>query len=67
MAMAKRIREEVGEVTILVNNAGIMPCRPVLDLSEEEVRSMIDINFAGNIWVSHFHINTPYSSTGDNI
>ncbi|XP_063616404.1 17-beta-hydroxysteroid dehydrogenase 13-like [Cydia splendana] len=49
--LAQRVTIEVGDVTILVNNAGIMPCKPLLRWSEQEVRSTMDINVNGNIWM----------------
>ncbi|XP_076244046.1 short-chain dehydrogenase/reductase family 16C member 6-like isoform X2 [Calliopsis andreniformis] len=48
--MAERVKEEVGNVTILINNAGIMPCRNFLDHSPEEIRRIFDINVLGNCW-----------------
>jgi all-trans-retinol dehydrogenase (NAD+) len=56
--LAQRVTIEVGEVTILINNAGIMPCKPLLRWSEKEVRSTMDINVNGNIWVSGYLAST---------
>ncbi|CAH2050866.1 unnamed protein product, partial [Iphiclides podalirius] len=50
MQLAERVRKEVGEVDIIVNNAGIMPCKPVLQQTEKEIRLMMDINVNANIW-----------------
>lgn len=49
--LAEKVKNEVGEVTILVNNAGIMPCKPILKHSELDIRSMMDINVHGNLWM----------------
>lgn len=49
--LAERVTMEVGDVTILMNNAGIMPCKPLLRWSEKEIRSTMDINVNGNLWV----------------
>ncbi|GBP38694.1 hypothetical protein EVAR_22342_1 [Eumeta japonica] len=49
--MAARVRREVGDVTILVNNAGLMPCKPLMQHSEREVRTMFDVNVLAHIWV----------------
>ncbi|OWR40937.1 short-chain dehydrogenase [Danaus plexippus plexippus] len=51
MQMAEKIRHEVGEVSILVNNAGIMPCKPLLNQTEKEIRLMNDINVNANLWM----------------
>lgn len=42
--------EKYGRVDILVNNAGIYQSKPVLDISEEEWRRMIDIDLTGAFW-----------------
>ncbi|KOB67199.1 Short-chain dehydrogenase [Operophtera brumata] len=49
--LAEKVSKEVGDVTILVNNAGIMPCKPILKHSEKEIRSEVDINVIGNLWM----------------
>ena len=51
MELADKVKREIGDVTILVNNAGIMPCNPVLMQTEKEIRLMNDININGNLWV----------------
>ncbi|CAG9581861.1 unnamed protein product [Danaus chrysippus] len=48
--MADRIRKEVGEVSILVNNAGIMPCKPLLKQTEKEIRATFEVNCLAHIW-----------------
>lgn len=48
--VAKRVKQEVGVVTILVNNAGIMPTHPLLSHTEEEIRKMYDINVLAHFW-----------------
>ncbi|XP_034830889.1 epidermal retinol dehydrogenase 2-like [Maniola hyperantus] len=51
MQLKEKVCREVGDVAILVNNAGIMPCKPVLDQTETEIRLMNDININANIWM----------------
>ncbi|KAG6441858.1 hypothetical protein O3G_MSEX002081 [Manduca sexta] len=50
-ALAEKIRREVGEVTMLVNNAGIMPCKPLLQQSVKEIRSTFDVNILAHLWL----------------
>lgn len=50
--LAQNVKRSVGVVTILVNNAGIMPTRPLLDQSEAEIRKTFDINVLANFWVN---------------
>lgn len=52
MALAEKVSVQVGDVNILINNAGIMPCKPVLRHSEKEIKTMMDINVNGILWVS---------------
>lgn len=49
--LAEKVEKEVGVVTILVNNAGIMPCKPVLKHNEKEIKTLMDINVNGNLWM----------------
>jgi hypothetical protein len=38
LKVAKRIRDEVGDPTVLINNAGVVSRKNILDLTEEDVR-----------------------------
>lgn len=49
-AVSCRIREEVGEVTMLVNNAGIMPCKAFLKHTPEEILDIFRVNVFAHIW-----------------
>ena len=46
-AMVAQIEEEVGVIDILVNNAGIIKRIPMLEMSTEEFRQVIDIRNSG--------------------
>ena len=51
----QRIKKDVeGYVTILVNNAGIMPTHPLLQQTELEIRKTFDVNVYAHFWVSFF-------------
>ncbi|CAH2102111.1 unnamed protein product [Euphydryas editha] len=50
MQLAEKVTREVGDVSILVNNAGIMPCKPLLEQTEQEIKLMNDININANLW-----------------
>ena len=43
-ALVKRIEAEVGTVDILVNNAGIIKRIPMLDMSAEDFRKVVDVD-----------------------
>ncbi|VVD05746.1 unnamed protein product [Leptidea sinapis] len=49
--LAANIRRQVGEVTILVNNAGVMPCKPLLDTNEKEIRTAFEVNVLAHLWL----------------
>lgn len=46
-----RVLNEVGVVTILVNNAGIMPQHDMLKHSEKEIRLIFEINVIAHYWM----------------
>ncbi len=46
-AMAERVIRETGRVEILINNAGVYPRRPFLEMTEDEWDRMQDINLKG--------------------
>lgn len=50
LLLASRVKEEVGDVTILVNNAGIMPCHPLLRHTPQQIRQIFDINVLAHFW-----------------
>lgn len=55
LAVAKEVQAKVGDVTILINNAGIMPTHSFLEQTKEEIERMMNINVMAHFWVS---INT---------
>ncbi|XP_061709311.1 17-beta-hydroxysteroid dehydrogenase 13-like isoform X1 [Cydia pomonella] len=50
-ALAERVRREVGDVTMLVNNAGIMPCKPLSQHTEKDIRTMMEVNVMAHFWM----------------
>lgn len=48
--VAEKVREEVGDVTILVNNAGIGIVKKLLDHSVDEITRVIDVNIRSHFW-----------------
>ncbi|XP_064538712.1 17-beta-hydroxysteroid dehydrogenase 13 [Drosophila montana] len=49
--LADRMRKEHGFISVVVNNAGIMPCHPLLEHTEQETRLMYDINVLAHFWI----------------
>lgn len=48
--VADEVKKEVGNVTILINNAGIMPTRNLLDHTPEDIKRIFDINVMAHFW-----------------
>lgn len=56
-ATAQRIQREVGTVTILINNAGIVTGKRFLDLPDEKIIKTFEVNVIAHFWVSR-HVCT---------
>ncbi|PIK38915.1 retinol dehydrogenase 10 isoform b [Apostichopus japonicus] len=48
--VAQRVKEEVGDVFILVNNAGIVSGKQFLHLTDEEIIKTMDVNTMAHFW-----------------
>ncbi|XP_077257735.1 epidermal retinol dehydrogenase 2 isoform X2 [Temnothorax americanus] len=55
---AKIIREEVGKVTILINNAGIVTGMKFLDTPDKLIIQTMDVNVMSHFWYEGYDINT---------
>ncbi|EZA56272.1 hypothetical protein DMN91_009692 [Ooceraea biroi] len=51
LSVAERVKKEVGDITILVNNAGIMPTHAFLDHTTDEIRQIFDVNVLAHFWL----------------
>lgn len=51
LATANKIRAEVGHVSVIVNNAGIMPCHPLDKTTHQEIRKMFEVNTLAHFWI----------------
>ncbi|PSN39108.1 hypothetical protein C0J52_17483 [Blattella germanica] len=51
LQLAKRVKADVGDVTVLINNAGIMPCHPLLQHNPQEIQKIFDINVLAHFWM----------------
>jgi len=49
-AVSKKVIEEIGAPTILVNNAGIVQGKLILDLEPEEVKATFGVNTLAHFW-----------------
>jgi len=49
--VSKQIIEEVGQPTIIVNNAGVVQGKLILDLSPEDVQQTLGVNTLSHFWI----------------
>lgn len=49
---AKVLKEEFGGVDILINNAGIVCCKPLWDLPEKVIENTYNVNILSHYWVN---------------
>ena len=52
-SVSKAILSEVGDVTILINNAGRRVVRPFFQQNVEEIKTTIDVNLYGECVLWH--------------
>lgn len=50
--MAQKLKSDVGKVDILINNAGIVTCKTLLELSDKSIESTYGVNILSHYWVS---------------
>ena len=48
---AEVVRREVGEVTVVVNNAGVVAGKPLLECPDHLIRRSMDVNVMAHFWV----------------
>lgn len=53
---ANRVRQEVGPVTILVNNAGIVSGKRFLEVPDEKIIKTFEVNAISHFWVSDYPV-----------
>lgn len=49
---AKKVKEEAGEISLLINNAGIVTGRKFMDCTDEAIVATFDVNSMSHFWVS---------------
>lgn len=54
---AKLVQNDIGHVDILINNAGIVCCKPLWDLPEKVIEKTYAVNILSHYWVSYRYIN----------
>ncbi|GIY19957.1 hypothetical protein CDAR_583731 [Caerostris darwini] len=49
--LADKVHREVGDVDILINNAGVLPGRPLLELTNAQIKKTLNINTLAHMWM----------------
>jgi all-trans-retinol dehydrogenase (NAD+) len=52
MNLKQTIDIEMGDVDILINNAGLLPRVSLMEGTEKDITKIIDVNFKAHFWVS---------------
>jgi len=52
--VAEQVRSEVGDVTMVINNAGVVSGKALLDLDDASIQRTFDVNIIAHFWVSIF-------------
>ncbi|KAF2900614.1 hypothetical protein ILUMI_05569, partial [Ignelater luminosus] len=50
MKVAQKVRQDVGDVTILINNAGVLRILPFLSHTSKDIQTTMDINVMAHFW-----------------
>lgn len=50
--VGRKVKEDVGDVTILVNNAGIVSGTKLINTPDHMVEKVFNVNLLGQFWVS---------------
>ena len=45
------LQQEVGHVTMLINNAGVVSGHPLLECSDDEIQQTLQVNLLAHFWV----------------
>lgn len=55
-AAAERVKSEIGNVTMIINNAGVVTGKKLLDCSDDQIKKTFDVNTLAHFWVSRYRL-----------
>lgn len=47
----QKVKKEIGDVSILVNNAGVITAADLLSTQDHQIERMFEVNILAHIWV----------------
>jgi NADP-dependent 3-hydroxy acid dehydrogenase YdfG len=65
VAAAQRVRDELGRIEVLINNAGVMLLGPFTSDQREEQRRMVEVNLLGAMTATEVFLNQLRDGGGD--
>ena len=60
--VAKKVKQEVGKVDVLINNAGVVTCRTLLDLPDKAIETTYGVNILSHYWVRRLKCLKSYAN-----
>ncbi|XP_061849505.1 estradiol 17-beta-dehydrogenase 11-like [Colius striatus] len=55
---AEKVRKDIGDVSILVNNAGVITTADLLSTRDEQIERMFEVNILAHIWTTRAFLPT---------
>lgn len=52
--VAKKVKQDIGKVDVLINNAGMVTCRTFLELPDKAIEKTYGVNILSHYWVSRY-------------
>lgn len=53
------MKKDIGDVSILVNNAGVITCADLLSTQDHQIERMFEVNILAHMWVRSTTIFMP--------
>lgn len=50
--LAEKIKKDMGDASILVNNAGIVVAKGLLEMDEDQIKKILDVNLTSMFWTT---------------
>lgn len=65
--MARKVRKEVGEPSIVIHSAGVYHHKPLLHHTDQDIHSTIAVNLLGTIWVTRAFLSAMVGSNSGHV